>query len=398
MQLTAALTDIWGEPVARIWQFSDLEVNDVLCDTATAKLKIAMTDAAMPEVKPVERLLKVTYGPFLVFWGHITRPSFNYDENTVEVNAHDPTFKLKHHFHRYGDIVVDYGYPMDGIGLRQLIESSIPIEPQLDRDIPGNGILWGNDTTWKQAPKGELNDEGPTAGEKSQWRRCERGANIWETITNMRESVGAPEFWFRPVDMEHPGINEDVPPGFFCELDTAPRIGSDQTEEVQFEYGFGRLSADNVVEEPDGDVMRNYWAQVNPGGEKVPADDKNRALVHNEASWLRFGIFGGYESSQQKDTPEVLQDMARAWVRAYAFPPTFVTVTPAIDRPGVPLYRQDFITGDNVQVRGKRGLRSVDMPVRVIRTTLRQVDPFSNTRTELECVPGLGTSDEGEET
>ena len=204
MQLTAVLTDIWGEPVVRLWQFSDLEVNDVLCDSATAKLKIAMTDAAMPEVKPIERLLKITYGPFLVFWGHITRPSFDYDAATVEVNAHDPSLKLKHHFHRYGDIVVDYGYPMDGIGLRRLIESSIPVEPQLDRDIPGNGILWGHDTTDHQDAKGE-----PGAI----WRRCERGANIWETITNMREAVGAPEFRFRPGRQRAPRRQRGGPRG-----------------------------------------------------------------------------------------------------------------------------------------------------------------------------------------
>ena len=166
---------------------------------------------------------------------------------------------------------------------------------------------------------------------------------------------------------------------------------------MHFEYGFGRLSADNVVEEPDGDVVRNYWCQVPPGGEKTPADAEHRALVHNEESWVRYGIFGGYESSGQMDNLATLKAKAEAWVRAYAFPPTFVTVTPAIDRPGVPLYRQDFETGDNVQVQAKRGLRSLSMPVRIIRTTLKQVDAASNTRTELECVPGLGTSDEGGE-
>ena len=398
MQLHAAITDIWGNRVCSIWQYRDLEVIEPLCDTRTAKLVISLSDPAVAHVLPVKRLLKVTYGPFLIFWGHIVRPSFNYDENTCEVNAHDPTFKLKHHYHRYGDIVVDYGYPMDGTGMRQLIESSVPIEPQLDRDIPGNGIAWGVDTAYVQAAKGENNTEPPFDGHESIWKRAERGANVWETITNMREAVGAPEFRFRPVDAEHPGPYGAQPAGFFCEMDTAVRMEEDKTSVVQYEYGFGRMTADNVVEEPDGDVMRNYWVQVYPGGERSRDDEARKALFHDEASWVEYGIMGGWESSGQPDTQKSLAAKAEAWVRAYKIPPTFVTVTPAIDRPGVPVYMQDFECGDRITVRAKKGFRSLNMQARVIRVTVRQVDPVGNTRSELECVPIIAlTAEEGGE-
>jgi hypothetical protein len=386
VQLKAWITDIWGTPRTYLEQFSNLEVRDPVNDSRTAKLLLSMYDPAVRYVMPLQCLLKVTYGPFLIFWGYITRPVHDFNAGTVEVNAHDPTLKLKHHYHRYGDMAVDYGYPIDGTGYRVLIESSVPIEPQLDRipPIPGNGILWGFDGSTPQGPKPTTD---PPADSDGIWRRAERGANVWETLVNASQVVGAPDFRFRPVDEEHVGVFGSVPAGFFCELDTFDTLGEDKTKTVVFDCGFGSDSAENIVWEPDGDAVRNYWVQVYPGGERNRADENRKALVHSGASWEQYGIYEGWESSGQKDSKEVLTAKAKAWVRAYAWVPDFFTIQPATDRPGVPRYGTDFLTGDIIRVRAKKGFSQIEMNGRITVTTFTQLDAVSNTKLNLEVVP-----------
>jgi hypothetical protein len=387
MQLKIKIIDIWGEPVGYISQFGNLEVVDPLNDGRSAKVTLSMFDKPAAKIKPLEHLISVTYGDFLVFIGYIGRPVFDYKAGTIQVAAHDPTAKLKNHHHRWGDIVVDVGYPLDGKGYRQLLESSIPIEPQADRGIPGNGILWGtNDAT----PQGPRPTTDPPASGDGLWRRCERGANVWESLINAAQILGAPDFRFRPVDNEHPGVYGEVPPGFFCEFDTSDRIGDDTAYRIVYDHNMGRRNAANIVHEPDGFSVRNYWVQVYPGGERGPNDKQRRALYHSEASWQKYGIMQGWESSGQPDKQEVLAAKAQAWVQAYKWPPDFFTVTPEIDGPQVPVYMRDFETGDSVTVRSKKGYCNFEATGRVIQTTLRQVDASSNTKIELSCVPVVG--------
>lgn len=395
MQISAYLTDIWGTPVTRLDHFQGLEVREPINDSRTAKCLLSMHDPAIQHVLPLKRLLKVTYGEFLIFWGYLTRPIYDFAAATVEVNAHDPTLKLKHHYHRFGDQSVDYGYPLDGSGYKVLIESSVPIEPQLDRDIPGNGILWGTDTSTPQGPKPTTN---PPADTDGVWRTCERGANVWDTLTSASQTIGAPDFRFRPVDEEHRGHNTVIPPGFFCEFETADKFQNDRSKKAVFDYGHGNDSAENIVWEPDGDTVRNYFVQVNPGGEKHRDDEDNKALVHNEASWDEYGIYEGWESSGQKDKKKVLVAKATAWVRAYAWVPDFFTITPAMDRISVPRYGYDFMVGDLISVRAKRGYAAVGIVGRVTAVTFQQVDPADNTRLTLDVVPDIDVDvEEGDE-
>jgi hypothetical protein len=386
VNVDVAITNLDGDTVARINQYSELEVIDPLCDSRTARVTISIYDHAAAEAQPLSRGLKIAYGDVLIFNGIIVQPSIDFAAGTVTIAAHDPTLKLKHHYHRYGDIVVDYGYPVDGTGMRMLIESSIPIEPQLDRDIPGNHILWGYDSSTPQGPKPTTSP--PQSGD-GVWRRVERGTNVWESLTNTQQTLLGPDFRFRPVDTEHPGVQGVPPSGFMVEFDTADKLGTDRHDSVIFQHNFGQDNAENVNHEPDGDSTRNYWVQVYPGGERNRDDTARRALVHDGDSWDAYGIYGGWESSGQHDSPQVLREKARAWVKAYATPPDFFTVTPRIDRPGVPLYGHDYFVGDVITAQAKRGYRGLNLVGRVLQATIRQVDAAGNTRVELDCAPSL---------
>jgi len=384
MQLKAKIEDLAGKPLKHLHRFAGLEVLEPLNDSLTSKVLISMSDPAVTEVKPLERVLSVTCGPFLIFRGRLTRPIFNFDAGTVQINAHDPTLILKHHYHAFGDYPVDYGYPIDGIGMRALVESSVPKEPDAEGGMFPNGILYGVD---------ETNHQEPQDAPDSVWRRVERGTNVWESITNLAQIVGAPDFWFRPIDNEHQGITGEVPPGYFCEFDVFQRRGDDKSFSVIFEKNTGRKNADNVIWEPDGTSVRNFWVQVYPGGDRSSTDDTRRARVLNGDSINRFGMMMGWESSGQKDPYRTLVEKGRAWVRAYAFPPDFFTVVPKMDGINVPEYRRAYDVGDTITARAKNGYVQKEIEGRIVQARLTQADAQSNTRVELECVPTVASAE-----
>lgn len=385
MQLKLAVTALDGTGLGVLTQFEGLEVLDPLCDSRTARVRVSIYDSVVRHLAPLSRGLKVAYGDALIFNGIVVQVSTDYAAGTVDIIAHDPTLKLKQHYHRYGDIVVDAGYPIDGIGMRRLIESTIPMEPQLDRDIPGNHILWGHDDTFHQAPRGENNSDGTP----SLWRQIKRGDNVWTSLQNVQQTLIGPDFRFRPVDADHPGVQGVPPPGFMVEFDTYERLMTDRTDSVLFQHGFGTDNAEGVVHEPDGASVRNYMVVVYPGGERARTDADHRALAHDEASWRSIGIYMGWESSGQNDGAEILLDKARAYVRAYTNPPDFFTVLPRIDAPGVPRYAHDYFVGDLIRVQARKGYREVNLLGRITSATVRQEDAAGNARVEVECVPPI---------
>ena len=242
----------------------------------------------------------IEYGPYLLFKGYVVNPVWNAGARTVQINAHDATLKLKHHYHRYGDEPVDTGYPDDGVGFRMLLASSQPGPEQLARGVIGNGIVDGHDDVPEQGPKPDKDDaDDPGA---PLWGKANRGKNVWESLDrhSPRSAVGF-DFDFNPIDQAHPA---DLGPArrraSLADLHTHPNVGDDRTDTVQFHYGFGADNAEDFTYEPDGGVVRNYWVEVNPDGERHQADDRNKALVHDEASWLQYGIYQGWESAGQK--------------------------------------------------------------------------------------------------
>ena len=384
--LTVKVTDLQGVELGLITQFTNLEVEIPLNDSRTGRLQISMSDRNAVHILPIKRLIKVYWGDELVVWGHIVRPRFRFSTGMIEVDIHDPTLKLKHHFHRFGDIVVDEGYPLDGRGIYWLLESAIPIQPQLDRGIPGNGIEWGADSTIHQGPKPTQKPPEPGSGI---WGRCIRGENVWDSIQKaVMKSIG-PDIEFVPV--------EGLDPGFFVQLNVGAKpddpgggiaLAQDKSESVKFMYP---INCEDFIWEPDGNAMRNYWVAVNPGGEEDAHDDDNKSLYHDEDSWLEYGIFGTMESVGEVVEKEVLAATAEAWVTMYAVPPDFFTVIPKRDALNVPKYPIDFDVGDFVTVKGDHpsGISKTHV-VRVTKVTLKQeADGTRQGRMEIECTPAL---------
>lgn len=394
MQLEATLTNRQGQHLHRLWHFTDLEVTDVLNDAPTGRLVMSVYNRGALHVAPGTRMLKVTYGDQLLHWGIIMRPTVDYAAGTIEINSHEPgSLSAKRNYHRYGDRVVDLTYPIDGRGARMLLESCIPsVEQQLAGCLPA-GFLWGVNDTTTQAPPAE-------DGTGGLWRHVRRGTNVWDSLTNLaavgrqlREdgsliAVG-PDFRFRAVDAEHPGVSSSGGfPGYYSEVDFFDRLGVDRSASVIFQHNFGSRNADGLVHDPDFAAVRNYWVQVNPGGTRSTADE-NRGLVQDLASWAQVGIMEGWESSGQTDTKEVLESKARGYVQAYTRTPDYFTVTPAADRRGVPVLGVDYDLGDVIRAQAKKGYRQVDLIGRITQTTVSQQGQDGLTRVSLDCVPTI---------
>lgn len=392
MQLKARITDLYDNLLVTADKHQGIEVVWPQNDTRTAKVTLSVYQDACREVRPLDRLIKITYGPYLIFKGYIVNPVWNAQNRTVEVNCVDATLKLKHHFHRYGDYAVDMGYPIDGRGMRILIESSVPIEGQLDRGIPGNGIWWGVDSTTHQGARPTANSDSLDA---ALWGTAVRGTNVWESITNMGQVLTAPDFDFDPIDEEHPPTYKDPStesgyvPGFLAQLHTADKMQNDRTEKVFFQFGFGTNSAEGFTYEPDGDAVRNYAVEVNPGGERFRGDPKNKGTYHSEESWAQYGIYGNWESAKAKYTRAGLQSRAAQWVRAYAYPPEFFTVDPRPDDPTIPQFIQDYRVGDRIRAGARVGFLRQSMTGRIVSATIKQRDLGGGANVSLECVPDV---------
>jgi hypothetical protein len=377
-RLHCQITTLSGTVAATPSNWEGLEVVVPLNDSRTAKVRISIFDGAANEIRPLDRMMKVYYMDRLVFWGVIVKPVWDVAAGTIEVNCVDPTFRLKHRYHRYGDAAVDIGYSLDGPGMRTLIESAIVTPEQLADNVPPLGILWGFDHTTHQRRKPD-DLQNPVEGD-GLWSIAQRGDNIWDSIMALNQGVVGPDFEFAPLD--NLGAWNHV------RLNTADKIGNNRTASVVYRYGSGG-NLENFVYEPDGDSVRNYMVTVQPGGERnrsLEEIHRHKALAFNMQSVRKYGYIQGWESTGALDNHDVLVAKSDAWVDNYAFPAKFCTITPKINT-GPPWFHTHYWVGDIIRVQATRGSLSVNTTARITGVTVSQVDAAGNTREAITCVP-----------
>jgi hypothetical protein len=393
--LTFQITDLDGEVLATIREHQGGEVVIPLNDSRTASVTVSVFDDVCQHIAPLSRMLKVFYHDWLVFWGVILKPSWSASDaanSRVTINAHDPSLAWKKNYHRYGDYVVDVGYPIDGRGLWYLAESAVPSITQQNAGVRHPGILWGVDTSVHTGPKPTKIEE-PQPGD-GLWAICQRGQNVWESIGQLSEAAIAPDWDLRPIDVDHPGAEVLWLPGFYAEMNVYEKRMVDRSNTVVFHKGFGKNNVQDMTWEPDGDAVRNYAVEVYPGGERDRSDANRKALAHDQASWEEIGIYETWNSSNSTDSNEVLQLKADAWVAAYKEPPDFFTITPnpegaAFGTAEAPYrYIFDFTVGDLIGAAVKVGYMVHEGVGRVRQVTLNH-DGASTMSTTLECVPDV---------
>src|SRR5262245_28567903 len=370
-ELQPIITNLAGDVLGKPRDFWDCSVEIPLNDSRLAHVTISIYDPVCGPggtfLTPADHMLKIMYGDYLVFWGAILTPVWNASENAVQIQAHDPTIRLKRHYHRYGDFAVgtrrEGGYPINGMGAKLLVLSAFPTDRQEDLGWPHPGIYFGIDTTTNFAgtagpmpsyPRPDnLND---AEDDDALWRVVERGTNVWESMTNVTEGVEGFDMEFVPVDSVHPPITNqtgsgnwvtlDWEPGFYVAMNTWESQGKDRTRDndtnhqitvdgdtipygarnVIFQCGIGRDNLDNFVFRPDASAMRNYVGFHTPGGERNRGDKKKFAHGWVQESAEQYGQYHEWQSSGQKDNKRTLKSKVKAYLAGYGFPPSYFDI------------------------------------------------------------------------
>lgn len=412
--LTFQITDLAGAVLHTFTDHLGGEVIIPISDSRRAKCTVSIHDPKVVEVLALKRALKVWFHQEPVFWGPLLNPVWTAvdGQEAVEINAHDPSLYWKKAFCRYGDRVVDDGFPYDGRAIRWLHECAIPGLAALAAGTPHPAIAWGVDTSqrYRYATATTIEpgvgsrpaDMGhPVAGE-GLWSSVKRGQNVFAAIQNISENIVGPEWRLRPTTFFDGQPYEDWAA---VRLDTADEFGTDLTlgdNPVVFHRGFGRNNLSGYVVTEDGDKVKNYVTETWPGGPSGRTD-AHMAFVHDDDSWHEYGIMEDWIAARTKEPMAVLRERAKLLVALYKDPPHFVDITLAPESEnGVEFpyrYGRDFEEGDVVRAICKLGYMSENHKGRVMQVTL-STDDTGVPVTSVQMVPDidatLDTDDPGE--
>lgn len=410
MLLTLQLTDLMGVPKTGTFvgayvpgadhgeaspgrTLQNTFVNRPLSDSRIGQIAVSMYEPAAALLTAGDTCVKVFYGPYFLLWGIVLKPSSDWDRGLITASLHDSTVRFKHRNERYGDSAVTVsdpvtpggaGIPLDGSGFRQIIAnaerpSGLP---------PGTGVLTpGIDTV--PAQPALVGGHPPTG---ALYVSIGRGDSCWDVMSGMDKAADGFEADFRPFDADHASLSGDLwAAGLMVEVITEPLLGTDRSQgnsdgndPVVFVHGHGGF---HLVTEPDANSLKNYSVQVQPGGPTDPLDVNGIALVRDNDSVDRYGIWEDWNSSGQIEGPDVLVNRGVAVVTGGSEPPVFVTATCDTDAPGGYQFMRDFDVGDFVTVYAKKGYCMIQVRVRVVRGQVNQKDANGNTGLDLELVP-----------
>lgn len=356
--------------LARLDNFKEAEVSIPLNDAREAKVKISMHDPAALHVFPAKTMLHIVYvtptAARLVFWGPLTQPQWNSEEESVTLNAVDPSIRLRHHYIRIGDQILNrpshaelpnpYGkgyIPFDGQGLRMLRDCgdtiSYPALGIMDGDF--DAMEWDVDTTHKG--------------------KFSRGAEVWATWLEIISHQAAPDFELLPIDHVQ---------GYYCQINTFDLQGNADPSGLILQDGFG---------------LGNCRMDYTPGGKIVThahvlsEGDQRRVTVADQDSALEHGAYIQWESTQYKQrSNQPLIEKGKQLIAAYGRPPEYFQVRLAVDSD---LYfGEDFYTGDALTASVRRGYLQRSLTGRLVKTTLRQIDDAGNVVPEIEVAADPG--------
>ena len=337
-------------------------------------------------VAALGRMLRIYYRGALVFWGPTLLPVARASTAQIEVSAHDPTLRLKHHYVNFSDPdligttasteATRPALPLDYTTVRKLLQAAQNLAGQ--NNYPPLGIAEGTNDAAANAATFKLT----------------RGDNVWDRMTEIRESRYGPDIEFEPrTDLGIAGTHDDLSTWpFYGRMNTYAKQGSDRTQTVTFRHDGSAL--DNLEDwewAPSGDVVRNQVSLIEQGTDETPGF---RVFGHDLKAWEDVGIYAAWENplggNSGGATAAALQDFANDFVHAQSRPPQFLTLHPKLESatsPGTPRYLNPYGVGDRVSVVLVKGHLAVTAVVRITKVTLKQADAANNVKTELEVVP-----------
>lgn len=182
-------------------QYSNLSVSLGVSEDRTATLTLSLYNPFVQHLIMVNgdgkviatlgRMVRIKYRGTTIFWGLVVSPKFSTEKGEVEVACQGPTYKLRHRELNYSDSIVGpdedpVHNPSDHTTMKAIVEAAYDTTSQYAENIPDIGVLVENVS-------------GPDAP-AAFWTDARRGANNWDKLIEVSESLYGGEFDVVPHD------------------------------------------------------------------------------------------------------------------------------------------------------------------------------------------------------
>lgn len=364
--------------LARFEDFTDAGVTIPINDQREATVTISMNEPACAAVKPYETLLHIVYATpnsaYLVFWGIVTQPVWNSEQETVTIPAVDMSLKLQNRQVRFGTRILNGSddpdepnpfngagskrstghVPLDYVGIGWIRDAARNNQPQNDRGVPPLGITDGTNTA------------DPLPLDTPYKIEARRGDTLWDVWQQIIGYQVAPDFELEP---------RDDTPGVYARLNTYSRQGHADPSRVVFHDGFG-LDNCLITYQPGGKLVTDNHV--------LSTGDQARVTVNDEDAEATYGLYVQWDETDYPATDlAALHDLGQQTIDAYSTPPDYFLITPNLDC-GL-YYLDDFAIGDAMTAAIRRGQlkRVVTGDIRSVKLT--QADEEGNVSIKLEA-------------
>jgi hypothetical protein len=264
-----------------------------------------MFDPIVASLQPYQKALLVVYhrpGDDVgepVFYGQANVEE-DYGQATVTLNAQDPSLRMQHHYIRIGD---------SGMTISHGTKADLTPDP--------NGILKVLDAAQVAAgPKLGMELRNIDAASRGgHYIRVERGQELWAILQLLVENELGPDIDVCPVFIR--GGSDAL----YAYIDCYQDMGTDRSSSVTFEYGMPQDNATSVQVTPSHPTT---YVHVIDNRARWRASGSAGAQVAQTGIFIDWIVSDGEVADE--DT-EVLTEIARAHLQAYARPLKTTTVT-----------------------------------------------------------------------
>jgi hypothetical protein len=338
-------------------QFSDPSVREVLNDQTEARFTMSMFDPMVEHIGALECAARIWYRDQVkpIFWAPVTFEE-DYAAGTVTVTGINVRRVQKQNLRRGDDAINrpdDQGaVTIDGAGLGLFLLAAQNTPGQDTLDDPSLGIT--------------LDDR--SASRADTLGGVERGDNVWDKMREWVEAAIGPDFEFDP---------QPDGSGIYMLMRVWDRRGSDRTANVGFFY--------NVPGEDDN-LAGLQAAALQPitHAHVLDADRRYRRTRSSRAAANRIGTYIEWvvttlkvhkKPSTKHPDLEPLDDVAQAYIDAYASAPRAATLIARPDAGQTRFYREHFWPGDHVFVHAIKGYRTFRATTASARSSSRRRAP-----------------------
>lgn len=369
--------DLNGDFQADITEASDRTVSMPLNNAFSGSFSLFLDDPLVAKLKPLQSVIKLWRDVQDAYWDvHFTmaddRPlvagyisSRRKEGNKIIYTFHDPIWKTQFHFHL----------------LNHRIRAPLKVGPGLTTVIPCtlSGLIWkcidlvqnafGLDDS-ELGMRLEGTDTGSDTALFDGVYRIPQGSWTWDQhclyLLNQENGVDL------HLDYEH---NEGSPilARFFCDH---PSRGTDKSDLVQLEYGEIGTGYQNNIEELDFDEVfepkrwANWWRQFGQG-QKDTTFSWSEPISGASTGPLGISTVGIYMGQDKQDnvvSAAYLQGLAKQNLKRSSADPSVYSLT--LDPTGPPYFWHNFVLGDLIQFRYKKG----NLVVPATKERIYQVD------------------------